>query len=495
MKIQSSWRIIILFVFVGCGGESPSTSDKDFIGHPSTESHRVASSATSKANTLQDMFTVDLISDMVFRFQRDGWTLKEKSDVTASKLKAGGVDVIFSAVGVSPAGKPNLIEGIELTHQLVSEAGPDVRVARTFDEALTNSRHGVVSVMILVEGATGLENATLDELFALKKRGVAAIGLVSGRSNALADAAVSLQGAKGGLTAKGALFVEKLHEAGIAVDLTHASKRVFYDVLVNHNILAMVSHSAAATLREHPRNIDDVQILALARYGGILGLVFNPDFLVAGQSNGASIEDVLAHMVHIKKIGAIDGLSLGTDYAGIHPPKGLRDISMLPKLAKKMRENGFSNLEVEAVFGQNAKRYFENVAAQSGTAEMSNKEVLRPIELECETVIGEFQGSPIASCDNRIVAVEGTIRPGSRQKFRLRNMALAPVELEIFGVPDTPWQVEAQDLSGKVLIKRGIRLDENGTGYLPLPANRNLTRLFLNPTRPSKLREVVIWGR
>ena len=74
-------------------------------------------------------------------------------------------------------------------------------------------------------------------------------------------------------------------------------------------------------------------------------------------------------------------------------------------------------------------------------------------------------------------------------------MTLEPVQLELFGVPGTPWQVEGQNLEGKVLFNRIVALDDDGRGVLLLPSGRNLARLFFTPTRPSALREAVVWGR
>ncbi|MBN2343448.1 MAG: membrane dipeptidase [Deltaproteobacteria bacterium] len=484
--------LLVAAILIGCKDDASKSGGKDFIGN--RDAPRTLEPRTDVPHgPAVDRFTVDFITDIVFRYQRDGWTLLERSDVTAAKLRGGGVDLFFSAVGTSAAGKPNLEEGIALTHQLVDEAGHDIRIAASFDEVLKNSSAGIVSAMILVEGASELVGASPEQLFDLKKRGVTVVGLVSGRSNALADAAVAPLGKNGGLTSKGAELVDNLREVGIAVDLTHASQRTFYDVLVKEGVLALVSHSAAAALRAHPRNLDDLQILALSRYGSVMGLIFNPDFLVEGTA-GATVADVIAHMLHIKKLGAIECLSLGSDFAGIYPPRGLSDIAAYPKLADSMAEAGFSPQEIEAIFGGNAARYFEHISAQHGAAEASGIALLRPIEVECDTIIGEAKGVPASSCDHRVLEDGVALRPGNRQKIRLRDMTRTPVMLEVFGVPNTPWQVEAQSLNGDTLIKRGLLLDENGVGQLPLPENENLTRIFLNPTRPSTLREVVIWG-
>ncbi|MBN2717807.1 MAG: membrane dipeptidase, partial [Deltaproteobacteria bacterium] len=341
MRVQPVIIVLVLLSAWGCGGSSDESSGRDFIGK-GDDTAQTSERRAKPRHSVKEIFTVDLITDIVFRHQRDGWTLMNRSDVTAAKLRAGGVDLFFSAVGRSPAGKPNLDEGIRLTHQLVEAVGSDVQVVSSYRDVAANRKKGVVSAMILVEGADELENATEDRLYDLRRKGVLAIGLVAGGRNQLADAAVTGLGDKGGLTKRGGEFVQLCREMGIAVDLTHISKRAFYDVLVREGVLAMVSHTAVDALRAHPRNLDDLQIIALARYGGVMGLIFNPDFIITQPGTSGSIDDVLAHMAHIKKLGAIDALSLGTDFAGIHPPEGLRDVASLPALAERMAQSGFS---------------------------------------------------------------------------------------------------------------------------------------------------------
>ena len=75
---------------------------------------------------------------------------------------------------------------------------------------------------------------------------------------------------------------------------------------------AMVSHSAVDALRLYPRNLDVLQIIALARYGGVMGLILYPDFVITEPATTGEITEVTGHMVHIKKPGAIDVLALGS---------------------------------------------------------------------------------------------------------------------------------------------------------------------------------------
>ncbi len=480
-----------------CGGEE-SPPKLDLVGKHRPESSdggQVAGSPDPGA-IHHGVFVIDLIQDLVFRKRRDGWTLTTPgAHVNLDKLREGGLDLIFSAVQIEPGKKPSLSleEGIAQAKELISQTGGKASIVSSLAQARAARKKGVMPVMLLIEGADGLEEST-SFLYDLRRRGVGIIGLVAGKSNVFAEAAVT-PGDPGGLTSRGARLVQICRDQGILVDLTHASQRTFWDVLVEQGNLVAVTHTAAGALREHPRNLNDIQILALARYGGVMGIVFNPDFLVAGEDPVASIDDVVRHMLHVKKIGALDSLAIGTDYGGVRPPKGLEDVSRLPALTAALVKAGFSARELGLVLGGNAQRLLVEVEARQGAAEAGRSEPLRPIEVECESVTGGMSGRVSRACDGYLLKTGPMLEAATRLKLRIQDMQRTPVRVEIFGEANTPWQVEAQNLEGKVLMRRGVALDRDGRGVLPLPEGRNLVRVFLSPTRPSILWEAVLWGR
>ena len=484
----------LLLLVAACGGEE--SSDKlDLVGAGKDTAGQDKTPVRLDPGPSSDLFTVDLIQDLVFRRERNGWGLATpEAHVNMEKLEKGGVDLVLSAIpggGVSSVAK--LHESISTMDAMLEEAGGRAVLVSSLAKALEARKAGRFPFMLLLEGADALSGDP-DEIYELKRRGVGAIGISAGRPNSFGDPAV-MPATEGGLTEAGTKLVQACRDHGILVDLTHSSPEVFWDVIVEQGSLASVTHTAARALRDHPRNLDDLQILALARAGGIMGLVFNPDFLEPGESPRADLEDVVRHMVHIKQIGALDALALGTDYGGIRPPAGLEDVSALPDLARALHGAGFSSREVALVMGGNARRLLGEVETRQGVAEGGREEPLRPISVECDTVIGEHTGVAVKSCDGFLLEQGPTLGAAVRLRLRLSDLRTTPARIEIFGDPGTPWQVEAQDLSGKVLMRRGVALDVDGRGSLPLPKGRNLTRVFLSPTRESSLREVVLWGR
>ena len=484
---------LILF---GCGEKKKRAEDLDLIGNgnkrPSTQN--VSDKKRKEIKGLKDVLAVDLLQDLVFRYERDRWTLtSHNAQVNEEKLKTSGLDLVLAGIPLSPPKSPVSVldSGIETMERLAAETGGAVSVARSYAEAKRLAAQDRIAVMFLIEGADAFLGNP-QSVAKYKERGLLAVGLTAGRGNGFADAAISPR-EHGGLTPKGAEFLSHCRDAKIAVDLTHASPSAFWDARAHQAGAVMVSHTACRALMDHPRNLDDLQIIALAQAGGLMGLMFNPVFLAPGGE--ASLETIVSHVMHVKALDAIEGLALGTDFDGIHPPRGLSHVGELDRLFDALIEQGLSVDDVKGIAGQNATRFFDELHREFGAVSHTEDEMLRPIPIECDSVTGESDGLLSSACDHFVVRGGVTLPPSSRQRVRLKDVVSIPGALEIFGEPDVPWQVEGQNLAGKILFHRFVQLDGRGRGTMTLPENRNLTRLFLSPTRKSELREAVVWGR
>jgi len=424
---------------------------------------------------------------------------KNQRSLTIADVRsiADQADALGLAHWVITGGEPLVFADFD---ELVAAVGPQRFYITSdtngwlLDEARAARAKGVIPFVLMAEGADGLVGAPPERLAELRRRGLLVVGITGPQGNAFADSGASPRSEGGGLTEKGAGLVASCRDDGVLVDLTHASPAAFWDVIVEQGSLAAVTHTAARALREHSRNLDDLQIIALSRSGGVMGLVFNPE-LIKPEQPETGVADLMDHVAHVRRLGALDALALGTDYGGIRPPGGLEDVSTLPRVTEALLAAGLSRDEVLGVLGGNAAALLEAVEARQGAAEAGREEPLRPIMVECEAVIGESEGAALRACDGYVVAPGPTLGPATRQRLRLVEVARTPVKVEIFGEAGTPWQVEAQDLGGKVLMRRVVALDRDGVGSLPLPSERGLVRVFLSPTRRSVLREAVVWGR
>ncbi|MFY9416452.1 MAG: membrane dipeptidase, partial [bacterium] len=161
-----------------------------------------------------------------------------------------------------------------------------------------------------------------------------------------------------GLTSLGLETVAAMNRLGMVVDVSHLSPAGFWDVLEHSRHPVIASHSNARGLHDHPRNLDDEQIKALAARGGVIGINFAPQFL----GPGARLETVLDHIDYIARLAGCDCIGLGSDYDGIAAtPGGLEDVSRLPNITRGLVARGYSDSDILKILGGNFARVFSQV--------------------------------------------------------------------------------------------------------------------------------------
>ncbi len=310
---------------------------------------------------------VDLHADTILRAARRHQDLLAEypgAEVDIPKLRRAGVGLTFFAV-CSP--RPRLRPGFRTWKDFafiryfkeVMASHPDLEQAFSATDARRIQAQGRIPVVLSIEGAGILLNDP-GRLQTLYEAGVRAIGLVWNITNTLADSARD-EPKWGGLSPVGRDAVREMNRLGIMVDVSHASEAAFWDILETSTRPVYASHSNAHALRQHARNLKDEQIRAIAERGGIIGVAFHRTFLKRGRGP-ATIEDVVAHVQHIARVGGIGCVAIGTDFGGgAILPAGLGDIGKLPALVEALLRAGFSEQEVRAIMGGNAMRYFETI--------------------------------------------------------------------------------------------------------------------------------------
>lgn len=218
-------------------------------------------------------------------------------------------------------------------------------LCRTAEEVRKANAAGKVAALFSVEGAEIL-GCSIERLREARERdGLAMINLCWNSDNALCGAAMD---SGSGLTDAGRAFVRAAQDVGVAVDLSHASERTFWDVLEIAEKPVIASHSNAAALSsEFPRNLTDEQFTALVKCGGGAGLNLCSDFIGLGRDIGACC----AHIEHFLALGGEKSLFLGTDFDGIAAvPRGLYGVQDMWKLYEALLERGHSEELVQDIF-------------------------------------------------------------------------------------------------------------------------------------------------
>lgn len=294
-------------------------------------------------------------------------------------------------------------------HILLERHPERVRFAGNGRDLAAARAAGAIAGIPGIEGGHSIEGS-LDRLRELFEHGVRVLTLVW--NNHLAWVRSCRDGAgssiPAGLSSFGREVVRAMNELGMLVDLSHAGERSFHDAIETSTQPVIASHSGCRRLHDHPRNLTDDQLRALARNGGVVGIPFCVAFLSrAAQEEDARLREssdyralsgrndaelfmnqgrflqrhaaplpidcVVDHVLHAAEIAGIDHVGLGSDYDGIgRTPAGLEDASCYGTLAARLRERGLTSEDVEKVFWRNMRGVFETATGPGTEADRTS---------------------------------------------------------------------------------------------------------------------------
>jgi len=195
---------------------------------------------------------------------------------------------------------------------LVRDNAHAVALARTPDDLWHNKRQGLKSIMLGIENGIALDGQ-LSNLRHFADRGIVYMTLCHNGDNDICDSAKGTK-THGGVSDFGREVIAEMNRLGILVDLSHAAESSFYDALELSRVPIVCSHSSARALCDHPRNLTDDQMRALAAKGGVAQTTIYHGFL--RQHGEATILDVMAHLEHAIQVMGIDHVGIGTDFDG-----------------------------------------------------------------------------------------------------------------------------------------------------------------------------------
>ena len=231
------------------------------------------------------------------------------------------------------------------------------------------------------------------------------------KNNNWADASTD-QAAHNGLTAFGKDVVREMNRLGIVVDISHVADKTFYDALEVSKAPVMASHSSVRAIANHPRNMTDDMMRALARNGGVMMINYHAAFLseefrVASEKRNGTVdvamaamskkcggneacttmeseridheamakgelpkvmwEKIVEHIDHAVKVAGADHVGLGSDFDGATMPLGMEDASKLPKITDALLKKGYAEPDIEKILGGNILRVMEQVERVKGS--------------------------------------------------------------------------------------------------------------------------------
>ncbi len=161
-----------------------------------------------------------------------------------------------------------------------------------------------------------------------------------------------------GLTSFGREVVKQLEENHIAIDLSHASDELFYDVIMIAKKPVFATHSNSRAITDIKRNLTDEQFEIIRDMGGIVGLNFYKGFLNIDEEK-ASIEDLVRHAEHFLNLGGENTLAIGSDFDGAAMPNDIKGIETISEIYRRF-EHEFGAKLTKNIFFDNANMYFTN---------------------------------------------------------------------------------------------------------------------------------------
>ncbi len=352
----------------------------------------------------QDLIVVDGHNDVIVESILPGKDIGKRiktGHTDLPRLKEGGVDVqVFAVWSDDKKWKKNAYkhanDQIDALEKLIANNPDKIELAKSSADIERINKDGKIVALIGIEGGNMIEER-LDYLETLYNRGARYLTLTWNYNLPWVTAAameVKTKDKKGkGLTEHGKEIIRRMNELGMMVDLSHAGEQTFYDVLSITSKPVLVSHSNAAALTPHYRNLKDAQLEALKKNGGVVGVNFYSEFLDSnypkrvkklyykthkkdstnkeisvGKMYGAlsakqkheanaPFENVLKHIDHLVAKVGIDHVAIGSDFDGIEsPPQELEDVTKFPVLTKALLERGYSKEDVAKIMGLNFLR-------------------------------------------------------------------------------------------------------------------------------------------
>ena len=239
--------------------------------------------------------------------------------------------------------------------EMVRANGDRVGLAETEDDILRLKAQGKKAILRGIENGYAIgKNIGLLEYF--KKRGIVYMTLCHNGDNDICDSARG-NNEHGGLSDFGREVVEQMNRLGILVDMSHASEKSFYDALELSKVPIVCSHSSARALCDHPRNLTDDQLRALAKAGGVAQTTVYSGFL---RTDGtATVIDAIEHLCHAAKIMGVEHVGLGTDFDGDGGVPGLADASEIINFTRHLLRRQFSEQDIRLIMGGNFLRLID----------------------------------------------------------------------------------------------------------------------------------------
>lgn len=292
---------------------------------------------------------------------------KEGGKVNLPFMEEGRIDATFM-VAYIPQGKRDEQSLSQATNYAKERLGQVIRQATLHPDRMGIALNEADIRRLKAEGRKaillGVENGYAigkqpDNIRMFKEMGVCYITLCHNGDNDICDSARG-NAEWNGLSPFGKEVVHKMNEAGVMIDISHASDQTVRDVLALSTSPIIASHSSARALCNHPRNLPDELLKAIADKGGVIQICLYKGF-INEEAEQASLSDALRHIEHIIQVAGIDHVGIGSDFDGDGELIGCRATNELINITTRLLKSGYTEEEIEKIWGGNFLRVMTTV--------------------------------------------------------------------------------------------------------------------------------------
>ena len=278
--------------------------------------------------------------------------------------------------------------------EMVAKNCTAVDIAYTPDDLWRLKRAGKRAIMLGIENGYAIGN-DIHNVEAFRQRGVVYMTLCHNGDNDICDSARGNH-EHGGVSEFGKQVIAEMNRVGMMVDLSHAAEASFYDALQLSQTPIVCSHSSARALCDHPRNLTDDQLRALAKAGGVAQVTLYHGFLVKDSvdfnpncqlstvncqlstvncqlstvncqlstvncQHEATILDAIDHLNHMVNIMGIEHVGIGTDFDGDGGIRGCASASELINFTRRLLRERYTEEQIQMIWGGNFLRIMKQV--------------------------------------------------------------------------------------------------------------------------------------
>ena len=364
----------------------------------------------------QKLLTLDSHLDTPASLDLPGWSIEEEHGVLSDytqvdlpRMKKGGLDGGFWAIYTGQG--PLTVEGFRKARDFAILRGVSIRnmvaadpanfaLALEAKDAAPIAAAGKRVVYMSIENAYPLgEDVSLLQTF--YDMGVRVSGFAHFAHNQFADSSTdpSKKPRYGGLSPLGKQLLGEMNRLGIVPDASHSSDQVLDDLLALSTTPVLLTHSGCKAVYDHPRNIDDEHLKALAAKGGVIQMNAYGAYLKASKPNPdrqkamralfgqmregekmtaarraellakrkeidklypdtdrPTFDDFMAHMLHALKVVGPEHVGIGADWDGGGGVVGMEDVVDLPKITAALLKAGYSEADIQKIWSGNVLR-------------------------------------------------------------------------------------------------------------------------------------------